>query len=85
MSARVASPHKPQLASEDCLVFYRFRYFRFAQIIDFAVELKDPTILVHGLECDECRAHILERERFSSSSEIDAPLHAALERLDAFH
>jgi hypothetical protein len=50
-------------------------------VIAAAKELRDRNVLLHALECQECRMHIQMREQFSSESEMDIQLNEALQSI----
>jgi hypothetical protein len=79
LSVQTAPRPRPQLATEDCSVFYNLRKIPLERIIAAAKALHDPSILRHALECEECRMHIQMRELFSSESEMDIQLNEALQ------
>ena len=75
---REISRSKPQLASPDCLIFYRLRKIPLAQVIYLAMFFKEVDVLQHALMCEECRMHIQMREQFSSEAEMDIEINEAL-------
>jgi hypothetical protein len=77
-SIQIIPRPRPQLATEDCSVFYNLRKVPLKKVIKAAIDLHDSRILRHALECEECRTHIQMREQFSSKSEMDIPLNEAL-------
>ena len=72
---------KPQLASDDCLVFYNLRRCSIIEVIKAAEIMNDIRVLRHALTCNECREHIQNRELSSSESEMDMLLRSAIARV----